>query len=56
VIQLTFLCVTLIYVLTISAKVDMLKRTMDQDARYRNTKTLWLDKTIEVTQTKQANK
>ena len=41
-IQFTFLGITLIYVLTNSAKIDLLKRFVDRDARYRDTKKLWV--------------
>jgi len=46
-IQFTFLGITLIYVLTNSAKIDMLKRSVDRDARYRDTKKLWLEQANE---------
>ncbi|MGD0101272.1 MAG: hypothetical protein ABSC60_13070 [Acidobacteriota bacterium] len=39
----TLLCVLLSYVLSVNAKLDMLKRTLDQKARYRATKELWLE-------------
>ncbi len=39
----TMLCVLLSYVLTVSAKLDMLKRMLDQKARHRETKQLWLE-------------
>jgi|PlaIllAssembly_1097288.scaffolds.fasta_scaffold2035758_1 hypothetical protein len=39
----TLLCVLLSYVLAVNAKIDMLKRTLDQRARYRDTKQLWFD-------------
>jgi hypothetical protein len=43
----TLLCVQLSYVLAVNAKIDLLKRTLDQRARYRNTKQLWFDDTDE---------
>ena len=46
-IQFTFLGITLIYVLTNSAKIDLLKRFVDRDARYRDTKKLWLEQADE---------
>jgi hypothetical protein len=46
-IQFTFLGITLIYVLTNSAKIDLLKRFVDRDAHYRDTKTLWLEQASE---------
>jgi len=36
-------------VFLLSAKIDMLKRTVDKSARHRDTKRLWLDETDEVT-------
>jgi hypothetical protein len=56
IIHYTFLGTILIYVLTVSAKVDLLKRTVDQNARYCDTKMLWLDKTNEVASDKRTDK
>ena len=39
----TLLVVLLSYALAINAKLDMLKRTIDRKARYRETKQLWLE-------------
>ena len=36
-------------VFLLSAKIDMLKRTVDKSGRHRDTKRLWLDETDEVT-------
>ena len=55
-IQSTLLGATLIMVLMNSAKINLLKRTVDQNARYRSTNTLWLDKINEVSSEKQTDK
>jgi hypothetical protein len=49
VLLISMICCILYFVFHLSAKVDMLKRTVDKGARHRDTKRLWLDETDEVT-------
>ena len=49
VLQIIMICCILYFVFHLSAKIDMLKRTVDKGARHRDTKRLWLDETDEVT-------
>lgn len=40
---LAILAVVLYYVHFLDAKIDMLKRTLDEQARFRETKKLWIE-------------
>jgi hypothetical protein len=48
VLQISMICCILYFVFHLSAKIDMLKRTVDRGARHRDTKRLWLDETDKV--------
>jgi hypothetical protein len=45
ILQIIMICCILYFVFHLSAKIDMLKRTVDKGARHRDTKRLWLDET-----------
>lgn len=45
--EMAILAVLLYYLFFIDAKIDLLKRTLDEKARYRDTKKLWIEGELE---------